>query len=110
MAGKDIMAIPLSKLSEFTTFDGSISIRTDHQRPDRYRHLELLPQDQVRIARGGGYSYSAASFGNDTLVQEMTSFNRFLTFDSNALTFQTIHPLLQFRTEKPYLLEQILQQ
>jgi len=65
----------------FVTFDGSLSVTTMHQRPDRYRHLEIDAGRTHRIARGGGYSYAPASFGAGIVVQEMGSFNRFLEFD-----------------------------
>ncbi|MCP4467942.1 MAG: FAD-dependent oxidoreductase, partial [Halieaceae bacterium] len=79
------MANGLLRQSRFTTFDGTLSLVTDHQRPDRYSHLESLEDDRPRIARGGGYAYSASSFGADSLVQEMTCFNRFLKFDPETL-------------------------
>ena len=75
----------LLRQSRFTTFDGTLSLVTDHQRPDRYSHLESLEDNRPRIARGGGYAYSASSFGADSLVQEMTCFNRFLKFDPETL-------------------------
>ncbi len=79
------MANGLLRQSRFTTFDGTLSLVTDHQRPDRYSHLESLEDDRPRIARGGGYAYSASSFGANSLVQEMTCFNRFLKFDPETL-------------------------
>jgi decaprenylphospho-beta-D-ribofuranose 2-oxidase len=72
----------------FTTFDGALSLSTKHQRPDRYCHLESPDRTVHRIARGGGYSYAAASFGENSLVQEMTRFNRFLAFDTETLTLK----------------------
>lgn len=82
------MTIKLTKQSNFVTFDGSLSITTEHQRPDRYRHIELANGDIPRIAQGGGYSYSAASFGENVLVQEMTKFNRLLEFNQKQLTLK----------------------
>ena len=72
----------------FTTFDGTLSLSTKHQRPDRFAHLESPDSTIHRIPRGGGYSYSAASFGANSLVQEMTCFNRFLEFNSEKLTLK----------------------
>ena len=72
----------------FRTFDGTLSLSTAHQRPDRFCHLESPDSTDYRIARGGGYSYSAASFGEDSLVQEMTRFNRFLEFNPQTLTLK----------------------
>lgn len=82
------MTINLTRQSDFVSFDGAVSITTAHQRPDRYRHLESLEKQSPRIARGGGYAYSAASFGKNVIVQEMTLFNRFLEFDARQLTLR----------------------
>jgi decaprenylphospho-beta-D-ribofuranose 2-oxidase len=75
------MSEKLIKESTFISFDGAVELCTRHQRPDRYRHLEMDFGNQPRIARGGGYSFSAASFGENTLVQEMSNFDRFVDFD-----------------------------
>lgn len=80
------MSEKLVKKSTFVSFDGAVELCTSHQRPDRYRHLEMDFGSQHRIARGGGYSFSAASFGEKTLVQEMTAFDRFLDFDQARKT------------------------
>lgn len=71
----------LIRESTFISFDGGIELNTNHQRPDRYRHLEMDSVNQARIVRGGGYSFSAASFGENSLVQDMSLFDRFLDFD-----------------------------
>ena len=78
----------LVRETRFTTFDGALSVATSHQRPDRFSHLELPDIGVHRIPRGGGYSYSAASFGENALVQEMTCFNRFLEFNPEELTLK----------------------
>lgn len=70
--------------SRFMTFDGAVSAVTAHQRPDRYRHLEADLGLRKRIARGAGLSYSAASFGEGVVVQEMTAFDRLLAFDEST--------------------------
>jgi len=75
------MSEKLVRESTFVSFDGAVELCTSHQRPDRYRHLELDFGRRNRIVRGGGYSFSAASFGEKILVQEMGSFDRFLDFD-----------------------------
>ncbi|MGZ5059050.1 MAG: FAD-binding oxidoreductase [Methylobacter sp.] len=80
------MSEKLIKESTFISFDGAVELCTSHQRPDRYRHLEMDFGSQARIARGGGYSFSAAGFGENTLVQEMSHFDRFLDFDPSAKT------------------------
>lgn len=72
--------------STFVSFDGAVELCTSHQRPDRYRHLEMDFGNQPRIVRGGGYSFSAASFGEKVLVQEMGRFDRFLDFDQARKT------------------------
>jgi len=78
------LKIPHTKQTKFVSFDGGIQITTLHQRPDRYRNLEEIPKNVPRIARGGGYSYVAASFGKNVLTQEMKSFNRILEFDEST--------------------------
>lgn len=65
----------------FTSFDGAVSEAASCQRPDRYRLVEADLGRRPRIARGGGYSYAAASFGAGSVVQEMGRFNRILRFD-----------------------------
>ena len=80
------MSEKLIKESTFVSFDGAIFLSTGHQKPDRYRHLEMQFGSQPRIARGGGYSFSAASFGERILVQEMSNFDRFIEFDLVAKT------------------------
>lgn len=65
----------------FVSFDGGVAARAEYLRPDRYRLVEADLGDRPRIARGGGYSYAAASFGAGSLVQDMTRFDRVLRFD-----------------------------
>ena len=72
--------------SRFISFDGAVSMSSLHQRPDRYRHLEADLGREKRIARGAGLSYSAASFGEGIIVQEMSSFNRVLALDRDQRT------------------------
>ncbi|MBK7792755.1 MAG: flippase-like domain-containing protein [Betaproteobacteria bacterium] len=74
------------RTSRFVSFDGAVSLSSLHQRPDRYRHLEADLGGGKRIARGAGLSYSAASFGEGVVVQEMSSFNRVLAFDRDQRT------------------------
>jgi decaprenylphospho-beta-D-ribofuranose 2-oxidase len=73
--------------TQFRSFDGSVQLTTPHERPDRFRHLESI-RDRRLIARGGGYAYSAASFGGGSCAIEMTAFNRLLAFDPEALTLK----------------------
>ena len=82
------MTEKLVKESTFISFDGAVELCTSHQRPDRYRHIEMDFESQLRIARGGGYSFSAASFGEKVLVQEMQGFDRFLDFDQARKTIK----------------------
>ena len=62
-------------------FDRQFEARVQLQRPDRYRLLDALPADTRRIARGGGVSYTAASFGNEAVSQSLDAFDRLLAFD-----------------------------
>lgn len=69
---------------ELVSFDGGVAAQTKLMRPDRYRHLEALPVDEPRIARGGGYAYAAASFGAGATVLDTRAFDRILAFDPAA--------------------------
>jgi decaprenylphospho-beta-D-ribofuranose 2-oxidase len=74
------MAEHLQRRTEFLSFDGAVRLTALHQRPDRYRHLDEIVGRSL-IARGGGYAYSAASFGADSCSLDMTAFDRLLAFD-----------------------------
>lgn len=79
------MKIPYTKNTTFTTFDKTFTATTLHQRPDRIRMLHEQITC-VQISRGAGLSYAPASFGENILVREMSSFNRILEFDSKQKT------------------------
>jgi hypothetical protein len=69
----------------FVSLNGGVfSVRASHGRPDSYRRIEDHDGWAHRIARGGGYSYAAASFGAGSLVRDMTRFHRVLRFDPSA--------------------------
>ncbi len=70
-----------SQTARFVSFDGGFAERAEYQRPDRYRMIEGDRSARPRIARGGGYSYAAASFGAGSLVVDMSRFDRVLGFD-----------------------------
>jgi decaprenylphospho-beta-D-ribofuranose 2-oxidase len=65
----------------FVSFDGGVSLRASYCRPDRYRIIEENSERTHSIARGGGYSYAAASFGVGSFVVDMTRLNRLLRID-----------------------------
>jgi decaprenylphospho-beta-D-ribofuranose 2-oxidase len=69
---------------ELGTFDRQFHARCRVQRPDRYRLLDALPPDVPRIARGGGVSYVAASFGAGATSQDLRAFDRLLAFDAGS--------------------------
>lgn len=69
---------------ELRSFDRQFSARCRVQRADRYRLLDALPADAPRIARGGGVSYVAASFGGDAISQDVAAFDRLLAFDADT--------------------------
>src|SRR5229473_1538764 len=77
---------PLSPVDQtrMISFDGGIAEPVMRQRPDRYRLLQADLSRRPRIARGGGYSYAAASFGAGSVVQDVGRFNRLLRFDPTA--------------------------
>ena len=98
------------KKTKFLSFDGSVEIVSQHQRPDKFRDLEQIPKNVTRIGRGGGYSYTAPSFGKNILTQEMTSFNRILEFDEESRTVVvesgiTLKELLKWSFEKKLFLK-----
>ncbi len=66
------------------SFDGQFRARCRVQLPDRYRLIDAVPADAPRIARGGGVSYVAASFGAEAISQDLGAFNRLLGFDAEA--------------------------
>ncbi len=75
---------PAPETVELVSFDGGVSDRSSFLRPDRYWMIET-DSASPRIARGGGYSYAAASFGAGSLVMAMTRFNRALAFDGESI-------------------------
>lgn len=72
---------PVSPLRRLVSFDGQTSATAPYLRADRYRSLEVDLGDRPRIARGGGYSYVAASFGRDVVVQDLRDLDRVLEID-----------------------------
>jgi len=80
------MSLPstTTETAAFHSFDGSLVERAAFCRPDRYRMVEAaIGADRV-IARGGGYSYAAASFGGGSLVLDMTRLDRVLRFEPQS--------------------------
>jgi decaprenylphospho-beta-D-ribofuranose 2-oxidase len=74
---------PPSETVELVSFDGGVTATCERWRPDRYRMIEASGGVSPRIARGGGYSYAAASFGARSLVLDMTRFDRVMSFDED---------------------------
>ncbi len=83
MALREMRGYALAEL-EVAGFDRQSRARCQVQRPDRYRLLDALPDDVVRIARGGGVSYVDASFASDVVSQDLGAFDRLLAFDAEA--------------------------
>jgi len=73
-----------SETASFVSFDGGFAERAPFSRPDRYRMVESDSGDGPRIARGGGYSYAAASFGAGSRVVDVRAFDRVLRLDEAA--------------------------
>jgi decaprenylphospho-beta-D-ribofuranose 2-oxidase len=80
----EIGGVP-ARRTTFVSFDRAVAVETLEQRPDRYRHLAADLGDRPRIARGGGCSYAAASFGAGVLVQDLRAFDRVLAFDGSRI-------------------------
>ena len=68
---------------ELESFDRQFRAACEVQHPDRYRLLDALRADEPRIARGGGVSYVAASFGDGATTQHLAAFDRLLGFDAD---------------------------
>ncbi len=69
---------------DLVSFDGGFEAQARVQRPDDNELIKTDLGDLPRIARGGGYSYAAASFGAGSVVHDMTGFNRLVRFDPAA--------------------------
>src|SRR5690349_11705877 len=76
-----LMEIPHTKKTTFTSWDKTVSITTLHQKPDRMRTLKEKIIE-IQIPRGSGLSLAPVSFGHDAIVREVSSFNRILEFNS----------------------------
>jgi len=64
------MSEKLLKNSKFVLFRWCAGIMHNPSKARSLQHLEMDFGSQPRIAQGGGYSFSAASFGENILVQE----------------------------------------
>ena len=70
---------------DLVSFDGGLRAVTAVQRPDRYGFLRPSNAARPAIARGGGLSFAAASFGAAAAVSvEMGAFDRVLGFDGTT--------------------------
>jgi decaprenylphospho-beta-D-ribofuranose 2-oxidase len=106
--GKTMRKDPVIK-RHFISFDGGVRQDAFCQRPDRYRTVERISGCSPIIARGGGYSYSAASFSENSLVVDMCRFNRILSFDPQAGIVEveagmTVASLLEFAAPRGFWL------
>ena len=80
----------LVRQTRFTTFDGTLSLSTRHQRPDRLSHLESLGTNEQLIPRGGGYAYSAASYLRGDYEEALRQAAQWgATFDTQIWVFRT---------------------
>lgn len=100
------------KRCRLVSFDGGVQADVSIQRPDRYRQLEAAPPDLPLIARGGGYAYAAASFGEGSVTQDMRCFDRLLSFDSESGEVEveagvTLGKLLSFAAPRGFWLPQL---
>jgi decaprenylphospho-beta-D-ribofuranose 2-oxidase len=111
-SGLDTAPVCRTETDTFVSYDGGIKIQTEYQRPDRYRTIEAELGGLPRIARGGGYSYAAASFGEGILVQDLSRFNRIISFDPAARLIEVeaglrIDELLSFTVPRGLWLPQL---
>ena len=84
MSETSVQAFPQTETVELVSFDGGVTATCRRWRPDGDRALASLGGERRWIARGGGYSYAAASFGAGSLVMDMTGFDRVLDFDEGS--------------------------
>lgn len=80
MRRPDVRGYALAEVG-LASFDRQFRAECRVQHPDRYRLLQALPEGEPRIARGGGVSYTAASFGAGAISQQLDAFDRLLAFD-----------------------------
>lgn len=84
----DQMNVSRAEKKTYRSFDGNHGEACWVERPDRYRAIERCSDSETRIVRGGGYSYAAAGFARDSLVQDLSSFNRVLHFSQRDRTIE----------------------
>ena len=74
-------------IQRLNSLDGNENIRSELERPDRYRHLfESLSKPGKVIARGSALSYCNASAGENTTSVSSLLFNRILSFNRQSGT------------------------
>jgi decaprenylphospho-beta-D-ribofuranose 2-oxidase len=91
-----------------TSLDRAYSCETEVFRPDRYRQLLPLGENETLAAQGSATSYAAASFGGGARVVNMSRFNRLLGWDSKNLILEaeagiTLDKLFRFLTPLGYM-------
>lgn len=74
----------LGARQQLISFDGGETSNVEVFAPDRYRFFDDRDVQTPRIARGGGLSYCAASFGDQVQTTSHLAFNRILDFDSTT--------------------------
>jgi decaprenylphospho-beta-D-ribofuranose 2-oxidase len=83
------------------SFDGGTRQPAAFEEPDCQPQVERDRSELPRIARGGGYSYAAASFGAGSVVLKMGLLRRVLAFDPANRTIEveagaTLEEILAF--------------
>ena len=68
----------------FRSFDRGTQGVASLQQPDRYRYWDQIDCSTLRISRGAGLSYAAASFLEGGLSVSHVAFNRIRAFDSET--------------------------
>ena len=81
MASARFLPATHPETATFRSFDGGFVERAPSAGRTVRRALEAAARNGPLIARGGGYSYAAASFGAGSLVLDMTRFDRVLRFE-----------------------------
>ena len=89
----------------FRSMDGGVQVQTTALRPDRYSFFNTAPDGATSIARGGGLSFAAASFGAGEKSIDLGAFDRVLDYDPESGQVEveagiTLEKLFRFLTPR----------
>lgn len=95
-------------MQTLTSLDRAFSCQAEVIRPDRYRQLLSLGEDEIMAVQGGATAYAATSFGGGARVVNISRFNRLLGFDLKTRILEaeagiTLDKLFRFLTPLGYM-------